>query len=193
MDYTDLDRVKAALGATEDADDVLLEQYITAASRAIDRHCGGADATDYFAGRAVADELHLNAAIDRDGALRVWPRAPRVSAVASLSWRASIQDNWHAVGKVFTDGHQVYGMGGLPDSRRVQAKVTYTGGYGATVDDLPADIVEVATMLAVRFYREAKSGLQDIVGVTEMGTLMYVKAWPVRALEMMKPYRRVTP
>lgn len=191
MDYTSLHAVKSALGAVERDDDSLLEQYITAASRAIDRYCAGTDATDYFAGRAVADELHLNAPIDQDGVLRVWPRAPYVSTVASLLWRVSIQDNWHAVDDVFTDGHQVYGMGRLPGVRRVQAKVTYTGGYGATIASLPADIVEVATMLAVRFYREAKTGLQDIVGVTEIGTLMYTKAWPVRALEMLRPYKRV--
>lgn len=191
MDYTDLGRVKDALGADETTDDDQLMRYITAASRAIDRYCAGTDGADYFAGRAAADELHLNASIDKDGVLRLWPRAPYVSAVTSVSWRESIQDDWTAVEDVFTDGHQVYGMGGLPDSRRVQAKVTYTGGYGATVNALPADVVEAATMLAVRFYREAKSGLQDIVGVTEIGTLMYTKAWPVRALEMLKPFKRV--
>lgn len=193
MDYTDLYRVKAALGATETTDDAQLERYITAASRAIDRHCAGIDAEDYFAGRAVADELHLNAVIDKNGVLRLWPRAPYVSAVASVSWRTSIQNSWTAVEDIFTDGHQIFGMGGLPDTRCVQAKTTYTGGYGATVESLPEDIVEAATMLAVRFYREAKSGLQDIVGVTEIGTLMYTKAWPVRALEMLRPFTRVTP
>jgi hypothetical protein len=37
---------------------------------------------------------------------------------------------------------------------------------------------------------EIKSGLADSIGVAETGMMMYTKAFPVRLVEMLKPYRR---
>ena len=73
----------------------------------------------------------------------------------------------------------------------VRTKMSYIGGYGATLGELPPDLVEAATVLAVRLYREVKSGLTDTIGVAELGMLAYTKAWPVRVTEMLQPWKRV--
>jgi hypothetical protein len=42
-------------------------------------------------------------------------------------------------------------------------------------------------------YRENKTGLTDLVGVTDFGTAVYTKAAPVRLLDWIKTYKRVVP
>jgi hypothetical protein len=58
------------------------------------------------------------------------------------------------------------------------------------VEDLPADLIELATLLAARFYKEAETGLNDAIGVAELGTLIYTKAWPIRFVAMLEPFIR---
>jgi hypothetical protein len=74
--------------------------------------------------------------------------------------------------------------------KKCKVLLSYTGGLGATLADLPADMVEAVTILAIRFYREAESGLLDQMGMAEMGSFVYTKAWPVRVLELSKHYQR---
>jgi len=194
MDYTDLARVKRALGNTETGDDTLLGELITRASRAIDRKCCNARADDYFAMAAVAGETLRNAQVDARGNLLCWPHKPVVTSIAALSYRSSPLSSWSDVNLdvVEVEGCRVTAWLKLP-RQKLTVLVSYTGGLGATVDDLPADLVEAATVLTVRFYREVKSGLTDTIGVAELGTLQYTKAWPSRVLDMLRPYMRVEP
>lgn len=193
MDYTDLARVKAALRATETADDAVLASLITAASRAIDRHCTGApNSDDYFALADVTDEI-LFARVDAIGALALYPHKAIVNSVASVSYRFNPADDWLAANSDswWNAGSMVQVHAGLTVRRLVQVKVSYNGGFGATVGALPADVVEACTVLAIRYYREAATGLTDSIGVAELGTLMYTKALPVRVIDLLRPYKRV--
>jgi hypothetical protein len=72
-------------------------------------------------------------------------------------------------------------------------QISYTGGYADTFDNLPADLVEAATVLAARYYREAEGGLTDAMGIVEIGQLVYTKALPARVADMLKPFKRKIP
>lgn len=195
MDYTSVALVKEAMLGTESTEDALLARLVTAASRAIDRHCVGQDATDYFKTETLTDE-EIWGQINNQGVLRCWPHKPLITGVSALSYRSRPFDTWTEVStdKFATHGPLVEAW--LSSSRitgRVFVKISYTGGMGAALGNLPADLVEAATLLAARFYKEASTGLSDSIGVAELGTLIYTKAWPVRVREMLKPFKRVTP
>jgi hypothetical protein len=71
--------------------------------------------------------------------------------------------------------------------------ISYNGGLGTLSDSaytIPDDLVDVTTLLAIRFYREAESGLTDAIGVAELAQMVYTKAWPTRVIEMLQPYKR---
>lgn len=187
MDYTTLANVKAALGATTTADDALLAVLITEASRAIDRHCAQAVNSDnYFASQTLTDQVQRGL-VSADGYLYCWPLKPLVIGVSALAYRLNPKTNWIDIDASLVE---IYGYtvktytGGWRGN--VPVKITYTGGFTT----LPADLVNIATLLAVRFYREIKSGLTDSIGVAELGTLQYTKALPARMVEMLKPYAR---
>jgi hypothetical protein len=194
MDYTTVAQVKAALGTTEVADDAILATTITAASRAIDKHCTGAvqAADNYFELGNVANE-QIWGVVDQNGALVCWPRKPIITAISALSYRASPREDWTAVNLSWLniDGGQVAAWLGLADRSPRWVKISYTGGLADSAASLPADLIEAATVLTIRFYRESKSGLTDTIGVAELGMLIYTKALPIRVVEMLRPYKRV--
>jgi uncharacterized phiE125 gp8 family phage protein len=198
MDYTSIIRVKNALKITGDGDDALLATLVTAASRAIDRKCTGAkatDAADYFALEMVSDET-LRAFVGSDEVIRVWPHKPIITAVSSLSYRQTPLEDWTSVAtdRMMIDGGQV--MAWPSETLRAgkyYVQLSYTGGYADDVNDLPADLVEAATVLAARYYREDESGLTDAVGIAEIGQMVYTKAMPVRVLDMLHLFERHVP
>lgn len=195
MDYTDLSRVKAALGAEEPTDDDILTTCIAAASRAIDRRCAGAIAGDnYFELASVTDE-QIKGQVDRQGRIVCWPRKPLVVSVSALSARRWPMQTWSDIdlNTLEIDGGRVVAWVFNFERGPVQVKLSYSGGLAADVDDLPADLVEAGTVLAVRFYREAKTGLTDSIGVAELGTLLYTKALPLRVIEMLRHFKRTVP
>lgn len=187
MDYTTLVDVKTSLGATTTADDALLTTLITEASRAIDRHCAQAVNSDnYFASQTLTDQVQ-RALVSADGYLYCWPLKPLVTGVSALAYRLTPRSAWLDIDASLLE---VYGYmvkaytGGWRGN--AQAKITYTGGFAT----LPADLENAATLLAVRFYREIKSGVTDSIGLVELGTLQYTKSFPARVIEMLKPYVR---
>ena len=193
MDYTDLYRVKEALGTGESGDDTLLSTCITAASRAMDRYVTRAVNSDnYFALETKTNE-EISGRIDAEGSVVCWPRKPVTSSVSSMSWRARPRDSWAAVESSDIQIHDARITAYEQTIARgmVRVRISYTGGFATVVNELPEDLVEVATVMTVRFYREIKSGLTDSIGVAELGTLLYTKAIPVRVAEMLKPYQRV--
>ena len=188
-DYTSLSNVKLALGSNQTADDQLLSALITQASRAIDRYCAGVAASDNYFARASLTDVFLFGLVSSDGRLLCCPMKPVVESVSALAYRAAPHDAWHELdaADVEINGYLVSAYGILSSVKRVQVKMSFIGGF----DPLPDDLVNTATLLSVRFYREVKSGLGDSIGVAELGTLTYTKAFPVRVIEMLKPYKRV--
>ena len=188
MDYTDLTRVKQAMDSAESYKDDVLSDYITRASRLLDRLCTSQpNVSDYFMQEDVANEVLTNGAIDYDGRLFVWPHKPIITAVTALAVRYSLKSGWNAVDTTLISIEQdaVMFEGALPYSERVYAQISYTGGLGKTLTDLPQDIVDAATLMAVRLYKEARSGLGDSIGVAELGTLVYTKAYPTRVMDLL--------
>lgn len=197
MDYTTVALVKAAIRISEPTDDTLLARLVTAASRAIDRKVTGApdsDATDYFALGAVTDEQLLGI-VDQEGSLVCYPHKAAVTSVSSLAYRRRPDEEWQAVqaARIEVERDRAVAWLDLDDRSFRRVRISYTGGLALTQDALPADLIEAATLLAARFYREDETGLTDSVGVAELGQMMYTKAWPVRLVEMLRSFNRVTP
>ncbi len=183
-DYTTLAAVKRALGSVENADDALLAELITQASRAIDRYCSGMD--NYFIKETLSNVV-LRGYVS-DGVLWCWPPKPVVENVSYLAYRYSAHENWR---ELDANKAEIFGMSvswnGVDGRGQVQVNLSFTGGFSP----LPDDLVNVATLLSVRFYKEVKSGLSDSIGVAELGMLQYTKAFPERVVAMLKPYKRV--
>lgn len=202
MDYTTKARVKLeAIKTSSTTDDTLMDALITSASRAIDRRVTGTvEGDNYFELEDITDEL-LNGVVDKQGNIVCAPHKPIVNSVASLSYRWNPTLDWTtaATANLVADNQfaiawleGAFGVNTRPLTvpGKVFVKISYNGGIAATVADLPGDIVELATLLTARLYREAESGLADVIGVAEIGQLMYTKAWPVRFVEMLRPYER---
>lgn len=198
MDYTTVDLVKAAIKATESGDDALFATLVTAASRAIDRKMTGApfdEAENYFQQADVADE-EIRGLVDTEGNLVCWPRKGSINSVSALAYRSSPLQSWQDVTVatyVEVDKRLVRAYLGLSRGTRIRVKISYNGGLATTQANLPADLIEAATVLAARFYREAESQLSDSIGVADLGLLVYRKSWPIRILDMLAPFQRVTP
>jgi len=194
VDYTTVALVKSELRVNETTDDTLLATLITAASRAIDRHCTGvaSRSDDYFKSETITDEL-LTGQVNREGNLLCWPHKPVVTTVSALSYRYSPRESWIEANLDYVelDGGVVTAWMGLTLRKPQRVKISYTGGVAADVDGLPSDFVEAVTVMAGRFYREAEGGLNDSIGVADLGMLFYTKAIPVRVKEMLIPYKRV--
>lgn len=202
MNYTTLTQVKRALGANETTDDTMLSEKIAEASRVIDTTICKAP-KDYFMLENVEDEL-LKGFINQDGAILCWPKKAIVNSVAKFEYRLSPRNDWltvDAAAVTISNNRQVTAWGVVSRSVPCFVRLNYSGGYGteewtigenpvATITGLPADINNAATVLAVRFYKEEKSGLTDAIGVAELGELVYTKAIPVRVERMCEPYRR---
>lgn len=197
MDYTTLARVKAeAIKTEQTTDDALLALLITSASRAIDKKCTGvaySDCEDYFKLEAVTDEL-TRGQLTSEGSIFCAPRKPEITSVSAMSYKLNYTDSWSSIGSTYIEADGPFARAHLNLSyppRTVWVKISYTGGLGESVNDLPADLIELATLLCARFYKEAETGLNDAIGVAELGTLIYTKAWPIRFVEMIAPYQRV--
>ncbi len=197
MDYTTLARVRTALGSSETAADAQLSAIITAASRVIDRHLSGAVLSDdYLKQESVSGET-LTGLVDKDGRILCHAHKPVVTAVTAAAYRLSPLEGWLSVDtaeQVTCEGYAVTLWTALAGVRgKVFVQLSYTGGLAASTASLPADILDAADVLSVRLYREVKTGLQDSIGVAELGTLMYTKAFPIRVTKMLEPHKRVVP
>jgi hypothetical protein len=196
MNYTTLAKVKAALGAETAADDALLQVKITEASRAIDRLCSAPD--NYFMREFIAAQL-LDGIAARNGVVICFPPKSAVNSVTSFEYRFTPRESWQSVATDYLTIHplQVSAYAEETKAGKCQVRLSYNGGYGAesgspaVITGLPEDIINAATVLAVRFYKEEKTGLSDAIGVADLGVMQYTKAFPVRVVEMMKPYKRI--
>lgn len=190
MDYTTLAAVKQAMNSTDASADAALAEFITRASRAIDVYCTGQPgAADYFGHATVANEI-LDAIADGDGNLLCWPHRCVVNSVSAMSYRCRPDMEWESIDLEYIEcsGGMVKAWAGIGLRDALKVKMGYDGGF--TI--LPADLVEASTILSVRFFKESRSGLTDMIGLADgSSTFMYTKAWPVRIVEMLAPYRRI--
>lgn len=189
MDYTTLPLVKAAMDSTESYQDSTLSFYITAASRLLDNLCTSQPGVqDYFKLESISNEELTNAVVDSAGVLTCFPHKPRFTSVESLSYRFSLRNSWQTANPayIFLDGEMVRWEGSLPSGTTPFVKISYTGGLAATVDALPKSFTDLATMMAVRLFKEARSGYGDSIGVAELGILKYTQAFPIRIVETLQ-------
>lgn len=200
MDYTTVNRVKQELHIQSSnlVDDALLAVLVTTASRAWDRKCTGVmdvDADDYFKLETVASET-LEGQIDYLGkSIICYPHKPIIKSVSSFSYKENLVETAYTVdvSRIEVDGPRVRAY---PSSMylfypsKCRITIAYSGGLGATVADLPDDMQEAVAILTARFYREAETGLTDQIGVAELATMVYTKAWPIRVTETLDIYKR---
>jgi len=205
MDYTDLATVKNEIGsggnsAISSQYDVLIARLIGAASRDIDEYCAQKKmpaSMDYFKLETVVGEVITGLSETRCGIV-CWPHKPGITAVTAYAVRLNPRNDWSVVPaadvakNVELDGDSVYIWDAAPDDR-FQVKITYTGGFGTTVAGLPSNLVEAATVLAARYFKEASTGLADGIGLAEVGIITYSKVMPVRIKQKLDAWQRVTP
>lgn len=201
MNYTTLAKVKAALGAAETTDDSLLQVKIEEASRILDATICHAPA-DFFKAETIAAAVIMGR-VDIEGNVLCWPGKAVVTAVTAFSYRFNPVQDWVVVDPAHVAieaGREVKAYSAANIRGRCQVRLTYTGGYGtetwagapsvATITGLPADLIDAATVLAVRLYKEEKGGLTDAIGVAELGTMTYTKAMPQRVVKIGEVYGR---
>lgn len=201
MNYTDLATVKNEIlsggnAVVSSQYDVLIERLISAASRDIDEYCAGAKmpaSLNYFEMADVVDELTYGLS-DVERGMVFWPHKPTVLSVSAVATRFSPRDAWldRDVSLIELNGGSVYLWDSAP-GERFQVKVSYNGGWGTSVADLPANLVEVATVLAARYFKEASTGLSDSIGTVELGIVSYTKTMPARVKAIMDKWQRVQP
>ena len=198
MDYTTLADVKSAMDSKETVADAVLADYITKASRYLDQLCTSQpNVADYFKAETIIDEVLTNGVVDFSGRLTVFPHKPVVTAVTAIAYRYSLRNPWVVGDPTLVQPMQemVIYEGALTSADMIYTKITYTGGLGATVTDLPKAFVDLATVMTVRLFKEARSGLGDSIGVAELGMMVYTKAFPQRVLDMLNVanYARIAP
>jgi hypothetical protein len=194
MDYTTTALVKTAMGTSASTDDTQIAKLVTAASRAIDRHLAGAiRSDDYLKSETVSSELGRGI-VDSNGVIHYWAHKPVITAVTLFSYAYDPVQALVSVDttRIRTEGSQVMAYA-YASRGRPFVTISYTGGLATTQAGLPEDVIEAATILGVRYYKEAKSGLSDSIGVAELGMLIYTKTWPIRVLDMLAPYARRIP
>lgn len=198
MDYTTLARVKQYMDSATPNGDVILPMFVTGASRQMDRLCTSQPfVTDYFKLESPANEYLTNGVVDWAGRLTVWPHKPVIASVSAISFRYNLTDPW-TVGdltKISVEAESVVYDAGLSYTDKIYVQISYTGGLAATPEALPDDFQDLVTLLAIRGYKEARSGLGDSIGIAELGQLVYTKAFPVRVTDSINVggFARVAP
>lgn len=202
MDYSTIAYFKESIHSKTDTtgsgfDNALIARCISEASRSWDRVCSGSienDSADYFFSGSISGE-RLEGRIDAEGMLICYPHKPIITSVSAMTFQKSVIDQTYTidVARIEASGPKVMAYPNnipfpYPDKCRVN--ISYVGGLGASLADLPADLVEAVTILAIRFYREAETGLKDQMGIAEMGDNVYTKAWPERVKATAERYTR---
>ena len=201
MDYSTTALVKSDNHIKEATDDDLIAQKVTAASRLVDRLVTGRpDVSDYFALATVTDEIlssNRNPLVGNDGYPLLWPHKPIITSVTTLAYRFTPRDGWTTIDpadvEVTGDGHTVKVWQTFSQGDQPRFKLTYTGGLAAAQSGLPADFVDMVTTLAVKLYKEAQAGYNDVVGVTDLGFAVFTKAFPQRFKDTLAKFTRNTP
>ena len=201
MDYTTSANVIAALHVKGALDNTLIARLVTAASRTVDRLCTGSmNGDNYFTLADVVNE-RLSGVVDVQGNILCWPKKAPVNTVKSISYRESPIGGWNTVDLSSNpDLAEIVGPYSLKAwtqlnrrPTRLQLQVSYNGGYADDPAGLPADLVELASLMAGRIYREDEGGLQDAIGIATIGSIQFTKAVPERFEYLLSQFRRSVP
>ena len=199
MDYTSLDEVHTAMQGddTITVQDSILSKYITKASRLMDMLATGVydySSQDYFTKADVTNEYLTNGVIS-NGALTIYPHKAVINSVASLSYKYRLKDAYTIAdtASISPEVDSVYYEGWIPYQERVYVQISYNGGFASDEADLPPAFIDLATMIAVRLYKEARGNYTDAIGIAELGTMIYTKSFPARFLETLPMYQRTVP
>lgn len=206
MDYTTLTQVLGIIGDGKDPttrpspipyDDTVIGIAITAASRAIDRMVTGsstADSDSYFGNSTLTAEI-LKGNVNRDGDIIAHLHKPNCSIPTALAWRYRGDADWVTVSTslITIDNYTATAWIGSLTQGTVMIRATYAGGLGAAQTNLPAEIQRAAAVLAARYYKEGKAGLTDVIGVADVGMMVYTKAVPTEVVRLLDPYTRPVP
>lgn len=204
MDYCSLTDVLSLIGDDTNPtprpnpapfSDTVIAACITQASRAIDRDVTNSEAgDDYFKQETVTAQI-LRGQVDKDGYIIAWLRKPTVSSISAFSYRYGPLESWQdvPVSAIIVEGYEATAFVRAASHSRVFVRVTFSGGLATSSSGLPGDIVRAASVLAARYYKEGKTGLTDVIGMSELGTAQYVKAVPLEVKVLLAPYERPVP
>ena len=196
FDYTTVPAAFAYGGIAGTATDPVNEAtvmagLVTAASRAIDRHCQQRFSQESYSGQV------LRGVVDADGVLICYPPVPTMSAPTSAAYRAGGTATWQALPSLDVEtanhGCTVRALGldlSALRFQRVQVQLSYTGGW-ASSDALPDEFATAATALAWWLYQK-RSAPQEKTAIPELGVLIIPGNWPGWLRDMLAPYVRVT-
>jgi hypothetical protein len=192
MNYTTRERVRRNLDNISPDDNDLLDNAIASASRIIDTLATGVSvgSDNYFTLEDIVNQ-EIYGQVNQCGYIVTWLRKATVNSIASFEYRLTPAQGWVTVATTEIDGNKVVAYTNLLVRQRVRCRLSYNGGLADDPEDLPSDLLEMATLMAVRLYREGKSSLSDAIGVAELGQMQYTKAMPARFMEEIKRYKRV--
>ena len=199
MDYTTLAQVISYMDSESPNAATILPSYITSASRLIDRICTSQPlaSDNYFMMEDVAGEQLTNGVIDYAGRLTLYPHKPIVNSVSALSYRYNLRSPFIVADltQVSIEQEAVVLDAGIPYSEKIYATINYNGGLAANTADLPFDFTDLIAVQVIRLYKEARSGMGDSIGVAELGTMIYTKAFPTRVIDTLTVggYMRIAP
>jgi|SRR6185436_4479801 len=200
LNYTDAATIRGAMGGQETVQDTLLDKFAGIASRSVDHICAQTsdpDCQNYFKLEDVANEILTNGSVDNNGHIVCYPHKSFIQSVSAFGWStvpgtpqvtadpATIVVKSRSV-EVWTDATAWRGKPFL-------ITISYRGGMATELAGLDPLLVDAATVLAIRKYKEERSGMSDVVGVVELGTIQYSTGIPASVVRDLQPFQRVTP
>jgi hypothetical protein len=191
MDFTSLPALKQYGPLDGVSDDTLLAEMISAYSRVVE-----SELRVTFSGATYTNQVN-RAQIDIDGLLTVFLAVPEATALTALSWKTGKSLTWidltAANAEIDNRGHGtvIRALGSdLSAYRgsRVQARLSYTGGW-ATLADVPADFEMLVRRLVWWAYKKRDAPMEK-TAYPEVGVVVIPSAWPPDVLRGLGEYRR---
>jgi hypothetical protein len=191
MQYASLETLKAYLislnASTSTSDDLLLDRLLTAASAAIDTHCGRRFATDEDTTRyfdALADVDGSTLYLDHDLAAITSITNGNGQAVASSAYTTQPRNEtpWFAI--------VLKGSSGLSWTYTddPEGAIAVTGRW-AYAPETPGDIEQACIRLVGYWYHLKDSQVFDVTAQPETGQVIVPKGMPADVKQLLANYR----
>lgn len=171
----------------------VMAALVTATSRKIDDYCNM-----YFSSTAWTARV-FPARVDVEGVLTAWLPSPTVTALTAADWRLGAQSTWTSIDSTLFDTETDIepGLDGcvlrvLDQSyrvyrgRRLQMRVTYTGGW-ASLSDIPSSF-EWAVRRACWWEYKKRDAPMEKTAMPQLGVVVVPQSWPPDLKEAFKPY-----
>jgi hypothetical protein len=172
----------------------VMQQVVTAVSRAIDGYCG-----QVFYEQAYSAQV-LRGVVDADGVLTCAPPVPVMDVPTVAEYRYGASTSWLPLTVADADveeqphGCTVRFLGSnflVLRAARIQVRLTYQGGY-ANVEALPSDLAWCAQALSWLTYQR-RSAPMDSTAMPELGIVINPGVWPADIRQTLNRYKKVTP